>query len=171
MHWKKCLWFSRQPVIFKINLKNLQARLENQNTYNFNCIGKFVFGFQDNMCSLRLLEKQMEKCRTKCQESDKMSRSDQNVRTWTNCQKSDKTPGVRQNIRSRTKCQKVDKMRKVEQNVRNWISGRSQTKCQEIKCQESDNISGVRQNVRRWTNVRSRTKFQEQDKTSVVKLN
>ena len=34
MHWKNCLWFSRQPVIFKTNLENQKARLENQKAYN-----------------------------------------------------------------------------------------------------------------------------------------
>ena len=46
---EKCLWFSRQPVIFKASLENQKARLENQNAYSVNCTGKFVLSFQDNL--------------------------------------------------------------------------------------------------------------------------
>ena len=52
MNRKILIWFSRQPVIFK-------ACLENQKAYSVNCTGKFVFGFQDDLCSLGLLENQI----------------------------------------------------------------------------------------------------------------
>ena len=58
MHRKKCLWFSRQTVIFKASLENQKVCLENQNAYCVNCTGKCVFGFQDDLCSLSLLENQ-----------------------------------------------------------------------------------------------------------------
>ena len=48
---KNCHWFLRQPVIFKANLENQKAHLENQKAYSVNCTGKFVFVFQDNLCS------------------------------------------------------------------------------------------------------------------------
>ena len=58
MHWKNCLVFSRQPVIFKASLESQKARLDNQIAHIVNCTGKFVFGFQDKLCSL--LENQIE---------------------------------------------------------------------------------------------------------------
>ena len=60
MHWKNSLWFSRRPVIFNDSLENQNTRLENQMAYSVNCSGKFVFGFQDDLCSLGLLENQIE---------------------------------------------------------------------------------------------------------------
>ena len=57
---KKCLWFLRQPVIFKASLDNQKACLDNQKGYSVNCTRKFVFGFQDNLCSLGLIANQIE---------------------------------------------------------------------------------------------------------------
>ena len=47
-------------VLFSISLENQKTRLENQKSYSVVCTGKFVFGFQDNLCSLGLLENQIE---------------------------------------------------------------------------------------------------------------
>ena len=58
-HWTNCLWFSRQPVISKNKLENQKACLENQKVDIVNCTGKFVFDFQDNLCSQGLLEIQI----------------------------------------------------------------------------------------------------------------
>ena len=43
----------------KSSLKNQMASHEKQKSCSFKCTGKFVFGFQDDLCSLSRLENQI----------------------------------------------------------------------------------------------------------------
>ena len=54
------VWFSTQPDISNNSLENQNTRLENQMAKSVKCIEKFVFGFQEELCSLGHLENQID---------------------------------------------------------------------------------------------------------------